>query len=245
MGVNLLSLFFLPFHLTYHPANFMNGAGGIGIVPLALGPFGLFECCCGRFVKGLGLFALLQTIVWFVTMQESRYLIHVYVIAAIFGVCGWRYVVRVSKSIGRPLSGVVVATSVLYGVFMIGSARIDDVHAAVSSSFNEKRRSAEVPYLDSFCYLNKESSVTNVLILDPLVPPYYLDKDYVKPVGRRGEEAIPHATNLQQVLAKIPHLHVSHVLDVRSAEAPFRLPDHPHNLTLVFEREDQRVYRTD
>lgn len=245
MGINLLSLFLLPFHLTYHPANFMNGAGGIGIVPLALGPFGLFECRCNRFVKSLGLFALVQTIVWFATMQESRYLIHVYAIAAIFGVCGWRYVVRVTRSIGRALSGAVVATSVLYGMFMIGSARIDDVRAAVSNSFNEKRRSAEIPYLDSFRYLNKESSVTKVLILAPPVPPYYLDKNYVKPVGRRGEETIPDARNLEQVLAEVRRLDVSHVLDVRSAETPFRLSDPPRNLTLVFERKDQRVYRVD
>jgi len=245
MGVDLLSLFLLPFHLTYHPANFMNGAGGIGIVPLALGPFGLFGCQCDRLAKGLGLFAMVQTIVWFVTMQEARYLIHVYVIAAIFGVCGWRHVVRVSRLVGPVLSGLVVATSVLYGLFMIGSARIDDVHAAVSRSFEEKRRSAEIPYVDSFSYLNNESSVTKVLILDPLVPPYYLDKNYVKPIGRRGEEVIPDATDLQQVLMDVPRLHASHVLDVRSAKATFRILDHPGNLTLVFERTDQRVYRVD
>ncbi len=40
MGKGPLSFFLLPFHMTYHAANF-RGGGGIGLVPLALGPFGV------------------------------------------------------------------------------------------------------------------------------------------------------------------------------------------------------------
>jgi hypothetical protein len=245
MGRGPLSLLLLPFHLTFHPANFLNGAGGIGLVPLALAPFGLFSRRRNAFAVGLSLFALLQTVAWFFTEQEARFLIHNYVIAAIFGVWGWMYVVKAAPKFAPALSALLVACSILYGLFMIGSARIDDLHAVASSTFEEKRKQSEIPFLGSFRFLNKQLSVSKVLVLAPRVPTYYLDKDYLKPVGRWGERSLPEAANLDQLLAELPRLCISHVLDTREESGSFRLPEHAAHLTLVFQLEDQRIYRVD
>jgi len=243
MGHDLFSFLLLPFHLTFHPANFINGAGGIGLTPLALSPFGLFVCRKNAFAMRLALFAVMLTITWFAIAQEARYLIHGYVIAAMFAVWGWSYVATVSPRVGRILAGLTVACSILYGMIMIGLARRDDVHAVVSRSFAEKRRSEEIPFLASFEYLNKQPSAGKVLLLDPRVPGYYLDEDYLKPRGRNGEQVLPEGANLPRILTELSSLQISYVLDVKWEGGTFVLPDQPEGLTLVFEREDQRVYK--
>jgi hypothetical protein len=241
MGHEFWSFLKLPFNLTYHTANF-RGAGGIGLVPLALGPLGIIASRRDAFAKGLALFAALQMIAWFVTIQEARYAIHIYAIAVIFGVVGWEYVARLGTRYGRALSGLVVACSILYGLVMIVSGSRDDMHAAISESFEAKRKVAEIPFLESFEYLNGEPSVSKVLILDPVTPGYYCNKAYVKPVGRWGEETLSGAANLEIVLSELPALRVSHVLDVRWSDGNFRLPEDRPGLRLVFHRTDQRIY---
>jgi hypothetical protein len=243
MGRGPVSFFLLPFHLTFHPANFMNGAGGIGLAPLTLAPFGILVSRRDPLSKGLGLFALLQTIAWFAIGQDPRYIAYVFVITAIFAVRGWRYVVEMAPRFGPALSGLVIATSISYGLFMIASARAEDFHAALSRSFEEVRRHQEIPYLESFEYLNRESSVTKVLVLDSHVPTYYLEKSYLKLQGRFGEQPLPEATTVPQLLRELPSLHISHVLDVRAEGAGFVLPAPPQNMALAYQSEDQRIYR--
>src|ERR1700737_4705491 len=242
MGRGPVSLLFLPFHLTFHPANFLNGAGGIGLAPLALGAFGLLALRGDWFAKGLGLFLLLQTFVWFITEQEARFLIHVYVLGAIFAVCGWLYVQTAAPRFGPTLAGLTVGASLLYGLYMMGSGRVDDLHSVMSASFEDQRRHREIPFLDSFSYLNREVSVSRVLIIDPYVPAYYSDKSYIKPVGRWGEETLPDAANIGKLLSDLSQLYVSHVLDVRWPGGAFRIHQAPPNLRLIFEASDQRIY---
>lgn len=243
MGRDPLAFFLLPFHLTFHPANFMNGAGGIGLAPLALAPFGFFVRRKDGFSQGLALFALLQMLAWFALGQDPRFIIHLLVIAAIFAVPGWDYVAGVSPRLGRILAGLVIAVSISYGLFMICSARIEDMHAVTSSSFAEKRRHEEIPFVDSFDYLNRDPTVTKILVLDPMVPVYYLDKSYLRPVGRFGEQSVPQAANLPLLISDLSRLGISHVLDVRFPGKNFRLPDEPQNLTLLYQTADQRIYR--
>ncbi|MGC1620197.1 MAG: hypothetical protein WA765_17030 [Candidatus Acidiferrum sp.] len=244
MGRTFWSFIVLPFNLTYHTANF-RGAGGIGLVPLAFAPLGLLVRRRDPFALGLAVFAFLQTTAWFATAQVSRYESHVYVLAAIFAVLGWQNVEREGAKFARVLSGLVVATSILYGLYMTVPERFEDMHAAVSSSFENERRHKEIPYLDSFDYLNSDPSVTKVLILDPYVAAYYSDKPYIKPLGRWGEQTLPDSSNVQAVLAESHDLHVSHVLEVFPQNGPLKLPENPQGLTLVFQRDDQRVYRVD
>ncbi len=242
MGSGIRHFLLLPFNLTFHTANF-RGAGGIGLMPLALGPFGVIASRRDAFAKGLVLFAVLQTAAWFGTAQVSRYLIPVYGIAALFAVIGWENVTGAASKSARVLSALAVACSLLYGFLMILPDRRDDLHAALSSSFESQRRLREIPFLESFDYLNRDPSATKVLITDPYVPAYYSDKTYIKPLGRWDEQTLPDAADLQKILPTLPHLRVTHVLDVAWPAGAFRLPDHPPGLTLVFQRDDQRVYR--
>jgi hypothetical protein len=244
MGGGLAHLVLLPFNLTYHTADF-RGAGGIGLVPWALAPFGLVARRRDLFARTLLVFALLELVSWFLTAQVSRYLIVVYAIAAIFGVLGWRYVDGLGTRFGRALCSLVVGISISYGVFMIASDREGDLHAAVSRSFEENRRSRETRWVESFDYINRDPSVKKVLILDQNVGPFFIRKDYVKPFGRWGEQTVPGATNTSQLMALLPGLHVTHVLDVRFEGGSFHLPEHPPGLTPVFERRNEIVYKID
>jgi hypothetical protein len=82
-----------------------------------------------------------------------------------------------------------------------------------------------------------------VLILDRSVPPFYLRKSYVKPVGQWGERTLPGADTGVAALEHNYELHITHVLDVVSPVSGFQIQNPPPGLKLVFERPDQRIYR--
>ena len=242
MGRGVLAFFLLPFHMTYH-ASLFRGGGGVGIVPWALGPFGIVARRRDVFAKGLLLFAFLETAAWFVTAQESRYAIPMYTVAAVFGVLGWQYIRRTFSWRARALSAVVVAISILYGMYIIIPTKTEEVHAALSRPYETKWRLGNTLTAEGFDYMNGEPSVKRVLIMDSSTAGFFLDKPYVKPFGMWGERAIPGATDVPGVLAQLPNLNVSHVLDHRQVDGKFVLPEHPPGLTLVFERPDDRIYK--
>lgn len=242
MGRGVKHFLLLPFNLTYHTANF-RGAGGIGLVPWALAPFGLISRWREPFSSGIALFAVLQLTSWFMTAQVSRYLIASYVIAAILGVLGWQSVAASRRRSGIVLCSIVLAVSVSYGLFMILSGQQDDLHAALSRKFEDARTLRETSWAESFRYLNNDPSVTKVLILDENVAPYFLKMDYVKPFGRWGERTVPDVAGPSDLLSVLPRLHVTHVLDVRFPGGSFMLPEHPPGLMPAFERGNQIVYR--
>ena len=244
LGRGLFAFLKLPFNLTYHTANF-HGAGGIGLCPLALAPFGILAMRRNTFARSLGLFALLITCIWFFTQQESRFLIPVYVVAAIFSVVGWNYVSARCGRLQRLTAACVVGISILYGLVMIASAQIENLRAVVSPDFAQLRRTREIPYLASFDYLNNDPSVRKILILDRSVTPYYSRKPYLKPVGQWGEVTLPGIATSPEALPHAREFHVSHVLDVVSPVSGFQIEVPPSNFELVFQSMGQRIYRVD
>jgi hypothetical protein len=244
LGRGPLAFLALPFQLTYHTSNF-HGAGGIGLAPLALAPIGMLASWRNGFVKTLALLALLLTVTWFVTQQESRFLIHVYVISAILAVAGWQRVLAAKNAAPRLLAAAVIAISIAYGCFMIVSGRRDDLHSVWSSRYAMQSRAEQIPFPASFNFLNRSSVVRNVLILDRSVPPYYLDKDYVKPIGQWGERVLPNIATPADALDKLQDLRVSHVLDVKSSAGGFQVATATPGLTLVFEAPTQRIYQVE
>src|ERR1700723_2015395 len=240
-GHGPIALLMLPFNLTYHTADF-NGGGRIGLAPLALAPFGVIASWGDSFARRLALLGGFLTLIWFVTMQESRYLIHAYAVVAIFSVLGWRYVSALCGKRGAILSGIVVVGSVLYGLNSIAGARLSDIRSVVSKSYAARRHQAEIPYVQSFDLINRDPAVTRVLILDPSVTPYYSNKDYLKPFGQWDEHVLPDVRTPGEVLAKLDQLHISHVLDVNSSDYGFRVPQNYPSLVLIFEQPDERVY---
>jgi hypothetical protein len=235
----------LPYNLTYHTSNF-HGAGGIGLCALALAPIGVVATWRDISSRALALLGWLLLSGWFVTQQESRFLIPVYVLSAVFAAAGWQYATRVSPGwMSRALCGTAVGISLAYGCYMIGVARKDDVHAAVSPAFAEAQRQSRVPFYESFRYLNREPSVAKTLILDRTVPPYYLDREYVKPFGQWEERPLPSIDEPAEILAHLHEFGITHVLDVRSEVSDFRVPANTPDLKLVFECDGQRVYHVE
>ena len=244
LGHGPLALLLLPFNLTYHTANF-HGAGGIGLVPLGLAPIGIIATRKSVTTKFLAILAVLLTLAWFLTQQESRFLISVYVIAVVLGVIGWRHSEIFGGRLERTAAGLLVGVSVIYGLFMIVKPEADSIHAVFSASYAARRRAEQVPYAQSFDYLNRDPSVKKVLILDRSVPPFYLEKSYVKPVGQWGELTVPGVTRPQDALALKGSLSITHVLDVNSEVASFQIREPAAGLRLVYEANNQRVYRVE
>jgi Dolichyl-phosphate-mannose-protein mannosyltransferase len=243
MGHSLWNLLLLPFNFTFHPANFLNGAGGVGVALLALAPLGVFARWRDPFVGALGLFSVMEVLGWFVSEQDARFLIHIYVLLAIFAVWGWKEVIAKSPRVGRVLAGAAIACSMLYGLMMILSGRVADVHAAVSPQFETARESRKIPYFESFAYLNGDPGVRKVLILEPRVPTFYLLKDYLKPIGRFGEQTVLEGNDFRLLASKLEVYGVTHILDVRLEHNRFRVPPNAPHLQLVFVQPDQRIYR--
>jgi hypothetical protein len=244
LGRGPLAFLLLPYNLTYHTSNF-HGAGGIGLYSLALGPIGLIAWRKNAIVRALAILGLLLTIEWFVTQQESRFLIHVYAIGAVFATLGWSYVKSASSRRGAMLSAIAIGCSLAYGLSFIGSARTGDVAAVFSPERAERRRDASIPFLDCFLFANSDPSVHRLLILDPSVPAYYLDKSYVKIRGQWGEQPIANVSDAGDAIHHIQELNVSHVLDVKSDLSDFQIPKGTPGLLLVFERPNARVYRVE
>jgi len=243
MGHEPLSFVLLPFRLTFHPANYLNGAGGVGLSLLALAPFGLLVCWRFLLARVVALFIVLWSIAWFVTEQDTRFLIHVFVLLAIFAIWGWHFVKAKGSHFAGVLASVTVAASILYGLVMIVSARAADMHAALSSSYEIRREKSEIPYFASFSWLNDNLEVHKVLVLDSWVPTYYLKKNYIKPVGRFGEISLPQDPNAEQALKDLSKLDITHVLDVVGEHQGFRITGSQPDLVLVFDGGDQRIYQ--
>jgi len=241
-GRGPLHFFTLPFNLTYHTADF-SGAGGIGLAPLAFLPLGLLELWRQRFARLLALIALLLLILWFITMQESRYLIHVYVLSAVFAAAGWQKASSITGARGRILCVAVIALSVIYGTYMIGTFQLPAARSVFSVGQARKWREERAVFIEGFDYINRSSDVSRVLILDVSVPPYYSDKDYVKPFGQWGERAYPTVETAADILPKVRELGITHVFDVASKVSGYQVPRDYPGLMLVFQGPDQRVYR--
>ena len=143
------------------------------------------------------------------------------------------------------LARTIIACSILYGIYMIGLSQKDSVHSVFSSSFARQQAEERIPARESFEYINREQGVRKVLILGRAVPPYYCDKEYLKPFGYYGEQVFPDLPLAADVLKHVHELGVSHILDVDTADSKFQVPDGFPGLVLVFEGRDQRVYRVE
>jgi dolichyl-phosphate-mannose-protein mannosyltransferase len=244
LGRGWLAFLKLPWNLTLYTANF-HGGGGIGLCPLGLAPFGAIALRKNQFAQLLLVLALLLTSLWFATQQESRFLIHVYAIAAVFSVAGWKYIATRTEIFSRVLAVMIVAVSIAYGGLMIERAQAEKLHAVFSPSFAQQRAVAEIPYFAAFEFLNGTPAVQKVLILDRSVTPFYSQKPYLKPIGTWNEHTIPGIAVSIEALPQAHQLKISHVLDVVSPLSGFQVPAGFPGLTLVFDSANQRVYRVD
>ena len=224
------------FNLAYPTPRFHAG-GRIGLARLAFCPLALLLGWRNRIVKAVALLVWIMATAWFL-QQESRFLIPVYAMAAVLAVLGWRGMLASTGKAASCLATAVMAVSLAYGCFMIGAAREQDLHSVVSPSYAQKVRNEQIPFVASVEYLNSTASVRKVLILDRSVPPYYLDRDYLKPIGQWGEQVFPGVDRAADVLPRAKEQGVTHILDVHSAIAPFQVPQNSPGLALVLDLPD-------
>jgi len=144
---------------------------------------------------------------------------------------------------GRNFFGGTVAISVAYGFTLMAKSRIADLRSVFSPVYAQQRRTSEIPYVESFDYMNHDPLVTRVLILDRSVPAYYSDRDYVKPFGQWGELLFIDASTSGDILRRVDELHPSHILDVQSEVSDFCVPPDYPGLVLVFDRPRQKIYK--
>ncbi len=117
--------------------------------------------------------------------------------------------------------------------------------AAVSSGTEAARYAADVPFHEAFEYLNALPEPCRILVLSWTVPPYYLQRDYVKVAGMYHERPIEGIDSPDAALAHLEELGITHVLDVRwpPNEPAFLVPfPLPSPLTLVSSTSDGRVF---
>ena len=244
LGRGPLDLLLLPWRYTLYSKTF-GWPGGIGAAPLALGAIGALVLSLRRPASLLLIWSALVTLVWFVTLQQSRFLLHVVGLSFAFAAIGATWLEREWPRAGRAAVVLVALISTGYGLGVIvheGSARLA---AALSSAAEHRLRQREVPYLDAWEYLNREPLVRRVLILEEFAPNYYLTKDYVKIRGALGERPVPGLETTAQAITLLDHLGVTHVLDVVppdwSLRTGFQIGSNP-NLRLVFQSDRARVY---
>src|SRR5262249_44743280 len=151
-----------------------------GIAPLALAPAGLMLVTRSRPARWLASFCLLQTVLWFCTQKEMRFLLPVVAVACAFAGAG---AIILWERHGRLVRGLVAAlllSHYAYGLAAMVRDRSDRLRALTSEAARERRLNQRIPYRAAYDFLNQCRDVHVVLILDWRVPTYYLDHDHIK-----------------------------------------------------------------
>jgi hypothetical protein len=237
-GHGPLDLLLVPWRFSMSPGTF-HGAGGIGIVPLALAPIGWFVARKRAGMAELTAWALFVGLVWFVTQQEARFAQVLFVLGAVLGALGASWLASRSR-LGKALSLLVTGVSIVYGAVTVvkatGPASLGPAAlSALSPSRAEKRRD-EIPFRRAFEALNAAKDVGRVLIVDPKAPPYYLEHPHTKIVGMYGETPFDGPVTL----TRLAEVGVTHVFETDKHPAPPWLLPH---LELLFAADGARVSR--
>ncbi len=241
LGHGPMALLLLPWNATFR-SGWFHGAGGIGLIPLALAPLGIWVSRRDRDARLMILWAALLIVSWFCSIQEARFFIHALCIWALFGSIGLACVLHAPSRVARTLAWATLAVSVAYGFSSLVKGALVNLHSVASPAFEAQRRRSSVPFFDACEFLNTTPGVRRVLILSPHVMRYYLDKPYVMFEGSWGEHLIAGVSNANEALDRAEQLDVTHMLDVEVVGRGFVFDDDPR-CQLVFSSEKARVYR--
>lgn len=243
-GRGLLDFVLLPVRFTYQAHRF-HGAGGIGIAPLAMGPIGILAARHDPLARRWIAWAFALTAVWFVTQQEARFLVHVLVVVSVFAGLGAAALLQREQTglASKVVVWVALCLSFAYGSAFLVRERVDRIMAVVSARHAEERRRDGVPFASAFAFLNRAPDVAAVLIFHPFVPPFYLDRPYVKIRGQYGERPVEGVETVQDAMEQLKALGVSHILDVRYWGVGFEVPSSHPCVNLVYSTADARIYR--
>jgi hypothetical protein len=251
LGRGLRYLLALPFTYTYYTAAF-QGAGGIGLAPLAFTPLALYETKAQKESRYLLLMAVALTVVWFVTQQEARFLIPVVCVATAFAALGGDIALRQLNGGTTLLASLIIWISVVYGTLLIVPNQWPRLSWMRGDAAEAAQRANNIPYWGAFEYLNRTDSVKRILVLDAKVPTYYLLKPYLKILGPYGERPMPGITTQEEALREAGNMAITHVLEVehcpygvqcRNGFDPMPISAVGcKRLDLVFSQKDARIY---
>lgn len=242
MGTGLLSFFLLPWNFTFNPGAF-HGAGGFGLAPLGFGLAGLYSTWRIGAARRLFAWAALFTVGWFITQQEARFAIPVLTISAGLSAEGAVFLWRRQSRLTNVLVAAIVGVSVAYGFATNLKDREPRLRALMTLSSREDRRTSAIPYRDAFRWLNSAYGVKGVLLVDPLVPPYYLSIFYIKPIGPYGERAYPQLRVFENAIPELTTSGITHILDTSPDGRNFALdPAASRHLTLCYQGSRFRVF---
>jgi 4-amino-4-deoxy-L-arabinose transferase-like glycosyltransferase len=229
VGTRWFHFLALPFTFTMFTSMF-HGAGGIGLVPLALGPFGALRVIRNNI--GYLVFVALGTLSWFLTQQEAHFLIPVVCVVTVMAAVELAAAWRGSKTT-RALSWSAFGLSVCVGLLALLPDNLARIRGAFSSEYHRTRMQTVVTDLGALTFLNATPSVTRVLLLYP-VPTYYLEKPYVAAAGPHGELPLGEMKTPEGVLAHLGELGVSHVV-ANLVDAAFERLEASGSISRVFQ----------
>jgi len=238
VGRSFFHFLSLPFTLTLVPGLFHCGAGN-GVALLALGPVGFCVLArTSRVGRLLIAFTLFQTMAWFVTQQEMRFLIPVLAVCCACAAIGAAWLWPRSGVVVRGLIVLIILCSYGYGLLTEVRNRRKEVEAVACKASAERRRQEMIPYRPAFDFLNRAPGIAKILIINPVVPPYYLDRDYIKVSGPYGE--LPYGSiTIEQTLERAAGWGVTHLMDVE----PFQISRDDSRFRLIFQGPKVRLFR--
>ncbi len=202
---------------------------------------GSYEVSRERGVWSLLGICFLFTLAWYVTQQESRFLIPVVCVAAALAGVGAEMALRQT---GRTklLAWSILGISIVYGGLIILHDEWPRLTWLRGPAAELNRQRAQVPFYSAFGYLNETAAVRRVLILDKLVPTYYLHKPYVKILGPYGETPVRGVTSEAEALQQSGSMGITHVLEVEPKATPMTEAG-CGQLKVVFNSANARIYR--
>lgn len=241
-GRTLIDLLLLPVRFTFATDVFHGALAGIGIVPLAMAPVGIFRVRkYGLTVKKWLLWCAVMTVIWFYTNQDFRFGIHVIAVMTVFAAIGADVLKSQIGQYGRRLAFLTILISFLYCAQSLIQLRADAFRAALLPAFARQRAKLEIPSVAAYDYLNNNPEVKRVLLLHPGLQPYYLHKPYVKVTGNLGEVPDEDIGTPQKALKKVCQLGVTHIFDAKLKELSY--PDEKYSD--AFQIPDQEINRAD
>lgn len=230
LGVSVGDFLLLPFRFTYY-TQWFHGAGGIGIVLLALSPFGFVLARQHRMTLAWITWCFLLTILWFLTQQEARFLIHVCAVLAVFAAIGAEFGLQHQSRTIRWVHGAVVLCSVVFGLGNLLPRRVERITSLISPAVAQERRERSIPWVSGMDFINSSNDVRGVIVLRGAVPVYFLKKSFW--ISESSSSAVLEGESLLRG--------ATHILDTRM-DGRWVLNE-SNAYELVFESFDTRVYR--
>ncbi len=238
LGKGLREFLLLPWNFTFQPEAFRGAHGTFAILGLA--PAAVWALRRHPLARRHAVWALALTVVWFLTQQNARFLIHVVALATAACAVALPFCLHRAGAFTRWSVLGLIALNLGVGLFGFVYFRADRLHAVFSAAAAEDRRVRLIPYRDAIGFVNDRPEVVRVLLPGKWVPGYYLRKPYTKTVGQYGDHPFPAFPSPEAVLAALPRWDCSHL--IHTDDDTWRVPPDDPRFTLVFRGERSRVY---